>query len=59
MLDDRDDHGSLRAGEVVELRVTSVSQTGSLLARLERELGKSHLRGVPIVRLMRDAGMSV
>jgi UDP-glucose 4-epimerase len=59
LLDDRDDHGSLHSGEVVELRAANATQAGVLLTRLCRELQTSHLRGVAIGRLMHDAGVSV
>jgi processive 1,2-diacylglycerol beta-glucosyltransferase len=59
LLDDRDDHASLRPGQVIELRVTRPGEASALLGRLDRALQASHLRGVPVGRLMRDAGISV
>jgi UDP-glucose 4-epimerase len=59
MLDDGDDHGSIQAGQVVELRAASAGEAAAMVVRLERELRTSHLRGVPISRLMRDAGAPV
>jgi hypothetical protein len=59
LLDDRDDRAPLRSGQVVELRISSPAQAASLLAKLSRELRTNHLRGVPVGRLMHDAGVRV
>jgi UDP-glucose 4-epimerase len=59
LLDDRDDRGSLRPGDVVELRFASRSDTPALIRRLRHELTANHLTAVPVGRLMRDAGVSV
>jgi UDP-glucose 4-epimerase len=59
LLDDRDDRGPLRPGQVVEVRVANAGETASLVTKLARELHVNHLRGVPVGRLMRDAGVSV
>jgi UDP-glucose 4-epimerase len=55
-LEDRDDSvGRLRPGEVVEFKVSSVSQLQPLLDKLLIAIGTEHLRAVPVDRLMRDA----
>jgi UDP-glucose 4-epimerase len=57
-LGDRDDTvGILHAGEVVEIAASSPSQLLSIVTRLSHRLSAEHLRGVPIGRLMRDAGV--
>jgi UDP-glucose 4-epimerase len=59
-LEDRDDSvGLLHAGEVVELRVANANQLLPMLEKLNQRLVTQHLYGVPIGRLMRDAGTSV
>jgi hypothetical protein len=59
-LDDRDDSvGPLRAGEVVEMRLTPASDVALLVQRLEDALRSDHLAAVPVGRLMRDAGVPV
>jgi UDP-glucose 4-epimerase len=58
-LDDRDDHIKLRAGEVVEMSVSSLSAAENLIAKLRNQLAAQHLNAVPVGRLMRDAGVSV
>jgi hypothetical protein len=59
-LDDPDDSpGNLRAGEVVELRVRDAGALLPMLEKLDTQLLSQHLRGVPIGKLMRDAGTSV
>jgi hypothetical protein len=50
---------NLRAGQVVELQVTSPDQIGPLVQRLATTLGMEHLRAVCVGRLMRDAGVHV
>jgi UDP-glucose 4-epimerase len=59
LLDDRDARAPLRPGQVVELRISNAGQASSLLAKLMRDLRLNHLRGVPVGRLMHDAGTSV
>jgi hypothetical protein len=59
LLDDRDDRAPLRPGQVVELRISSTTQTANLVAKLTRELRANHVWGVPVGRLMHDAGISV
>jgi UDP-N-acetylglucosamine:LPS N-acetylglucosamine transferase len=58
MLDDGDDRSPLRAGDVVEVRV-SRADAATLIARLVQELRANHLIGVPVGRLMHDAGVKV
>jgi hypothetical protein len=59
-LDDPDDSiGNLRAGEVVELTVRDSSTLLQMLDKLDARLVAEHLRGVPVGRLMRDAGSQV
>jgi UDP-N-acetylglucosamine:LPS N-acetylglucosamine transferase len=48
----------LHSGEVVEVRVNSLSELPVLLDRLRTELDAAHLRGVSVGHLMRDAGVS-
>jgi hypothetical protein len=50
---------SLRKGEVVELRVTSLSTARRQLAQLERELRDRNLYAVPVKTLLQDSGSSV
>jgi UDP-glucose 4-epimerase len=60
LLDDRDDTAPLlHSGEVVELKVASRTDASPLIKRLQRELMANHLSGVPVGRLMHDAGVSV
>ena len=60
VLQDRDDAlGPLRAGEVVEIRLSSPSQDQVLLGKLVVELRSEHLAAVSVGRLMRDAGTTV
>ncbi len=47
----------LHAGEVIELRVTNVDAGLAELHRIWFELQLAHLRGVPVGRLMSDAGV--
>ncbi len=54
--DGGDPLGRLRAGEVIELRITSPAEARALLGRLRLSLASHHLRAVPVGRLMRDAG---
>jgi UDP-glucose 4-epimerase len=55
-LRDRDDPlGQLRAGEVVEVTITSASQLQPLVAKLLHGLRTEHLAAVPVGRLMRDS----
>jgi hypothetical protein len=49
---------SLRPGEVVEVRMTSQSDTASIIEKLAGELAAGHLSAVPVGRLVRDAGTS-
>jgi len=59
-LDDPDDSvGNLRAGEVVELTVRDSRALLTMLDKLDARLVAQHLRGVPVGRLMRDAGAQV
>ncbi len=51
--------GSLHAGEVIELRVSTIADGLALLAKLHQQLGTEHLSAVPVGRLMRDAGVAV
>jgi len=59
LLDDRGDMAPLHAGEVVELRISRTSNATMLIGELRRALSRRGLRGVPLTRLMRDAGVSV
>jgi UDP-glucose 4-epimerase len=59
LLDDRDDRAPLRAGQVLEVRIARARDAATLVAKLTRELQTNHLIGVPVGRLMRDAGVSV
>jgi hypothetical protein len=59
-LDDPDDSiGSLHPGEVVELTIPDASALLPMLEKLNARLVAEHLRGVPVGRLMRDAGSQV
>jgi UDP-glucose 4-epimerase len=59
-LDDPDDSvGNLRPGEVVELTVPTAGALLPMLDKLDARLVAEHLRGVPIGRLMHDAGSQV
>jgi hypothetical protein len=59
-LDDPDDSiGNLRPGEVVELTVRDPATLLPMLEKLDAHLLAQHLRGVPVGRLMRDAGSRV
>jgi hypothetical protein len=58
-LTDRYDPVTLHAGEVVELSVSNDSEAQVLIAKLSAALNADHLAGVPVGRLMRDAGSSV
>jgi hypothetical protein len=59
-LDDPDDSiGALHAGEVVELTVRDAGGLLSMLDKLDAQLLSQHLRGVPVGRLLRDAGERV
>jgi hypothetical protein len=49
----------LHAGEVIELRVTNVDAGLAELHRIWFELQLAHLRGVPVGRLMSDAGVAL
>jgi UDP-glucose 4-epimerase len=51
--------GPLHAGEVVELRVSNVSELPEMLAELRGALDATHLRAVSVGRLIRDAGPTV
>ena len=56
-LQDGDDPlARLRRGEVIELAVGHGGGATALVAKLNRELAAQHLAGVPVGRLMRDAG---
>ncbi len=59
MLDGKGMHGTLRlhAGEVIELKVDTVEAALSELHRIWFVLHLEHLRGVPVGRLMSDAGV--
>ena len=46
----------LRAGEVIELRVTSLSAARHQLYELERQLRSRHLDAVPVGTLLKDSG---
>jgi hypothetical protein len=59
LLDDRDDITRLHAGEVVEVRVSPRSHVIALVDELRRQLTTDGLTGVPVSRLMRDAGVAV
>jgi hypothetical protein len=59
-LDDPDDAvGRLRPGEVVELNIRDATALLSMLAKLDSQLLAQHLHGVPVGRLLRDAGQQV
>jgi hypothetical protein len=49
----------LSKGEIVELRVTSLSAARRQLDQLERELRERKLWAVPVGKLMQDSGASV
>jgi UDP-glucose 4-epimerase len=56
-LEDSDDSlGTLRPGEVVELKVSNANALLPLLEKLGAELHADHLRAVTLGRLMHDAG---
>jgi len=59
LLQDRDDRSHLRPGDVVELRISKPGEASVLIAKLVRSLRRDHLTGVPVRRLMHDAGVSV
>lgn len=46
-------------GEIVELRVTSLSAARRQLDQLERELRDRNLYAVPVGKLLQDSGASV
>jgi UDP-glucose 4-epimerase len=50
---------ALQPGEVVELSVSSTPQALALLQQLHRELWLERLQGVPVGRLLQDAGKKV
>ena len=58
-LDGRDDSTQLRvhAGEVIELNVGNVEAAVAQLHRIWWALHEDHLNGVPVGRLMKDAGV--
>jgi hypothetical protein len=59
-LDDPDDSiGNLHPGEVVELTIPNAGALLPMLDKLDARLVAEHLRGVPVGRLMRDAGAQV
>jgi hypothetical protein len=59
-LEDRyDTVGHLRAGEVIELSLTSSSNIPAIVNRLDQGLMRDHLRAVSVGQLMRDAGATV
>jgi hypothetical protein len=49
----------LRAGDVVELKLTGSGHPQALVARLVGDLRAQQLAGVPVGRLIRDAGTPV
>jgi hypothetical protein len=49
----------VRAGEVIELRVTSLAEARHQLVELERNLREQHLRAVPVGTLLRGSGTPV
>jgi UDP-glucose 4-epimerase len=51
--------GHLHAGEVVELTVSRTQDVLPMLEKLRSRLEIDHLSGVPVGRLMRDAGANV
>jgi UDP-glucose 4-epimerase len=51
--------GRLHAGEVIELRVTSVESAMDELYTLSLKLRAHHLRGVPVRQLMSDSGTPI
>jgi len=51
--------GRLHAGEVIEIRVTSVAAAIEELQRLDGMLMNDHLRSVPVEKLLTDSGTSV
>jgi UDP-glucose 4-epimerase len=56
-LQDVDDSvGTLRAGEVVELNVSNADALLTMLDKVGERLQAEHLYGVPVGRLIRDAG---
>jgi UDP-glucose 4-epimerase len=50
---------SLRAGEVIELRVSNLPTARHQLAELERQLHQHHLDAVPVSTLLKDSGTAV
>jgi hypothetical protein len=50
---------SLRAGDVIELRVTNMPAARHQIAQLERELREHHLDAVPVGTLLRGSGTPV
>jgi hypothetical protein len=59
-LQDQDDSlGPLRAGEVVEINLSSPREVAPLVDKLVVELRAEHLAAVSVGRLMRDAGTTV
>jgi UDP-glucose 4-epimerase len=59
LLDDRDDLGRLRAGEVVEVRPSRYAAVSVLLGELRHQLSLERLKAVPVSRLLRDGGVAV
>ncbi len=57
ILSPRDRLGPLHAGEVVEIRLQSVSDLPEMLGEVRGALDAAHLRGVCVGRLLRDAGV--
>jgi UDP-N-acetylglucosamine:LPS N-acetylglucosamine transferase len=51
--------GKLHAGEVIEIRVTSVAAAIEELQRLDGMLLNDHLQSVPVQSLLRDSGTQV
>jgi hypothetical protein len=49
----------LHPGEVVEIRVQSVTVAERQIRWLSRELRRDHLEGVPVRQLLRDSGVAV
>jgi UDP-N-acetylglucosamine:LPS N-acetylglucosamine transferase len=56
LTDGGDPLGRLRAGEVIELRITNAAEARALLGRVRLSLATHHLQAVPVGRLLRDAG---
>jgi UDP-glucose 4-epimerase len=57
--DNADSLGRLHAGEVVELTISNSQDALPLLEKLRSRIEADHLNGVPVARLMHDAGVSV